>query len=382
MGADSIYPTSVNRKAEIGGSAVPRLAVSGAAQKSHAGERLAYVPELDGLRAVAIGAVLLAHTMPGYFPGGFIGVDIFFVLSGYLITTILCREFEREHRIRLGNFYMRRALRLMPALFAMLGVYVSVMVICIFVLADGGFFHDHALAVLSSALYVMNWTLAFDIGASGYLVHTWSLAIEEQFYVLWPLTLIALLRYTDRNSAWKAVLILILIVTAWRTQMVFEGASPKQIYGSLHTRIDSLLIGSLLTLAPLARFQAAASRFSLFPVLLLVAMLMTLSWTSRRLQILGFTLIALCAAWVIMAAMNGKEDGVLRRFLRWAPLNYCGRISYGFYLWHYPISRVAGKYLSGEFENFLATAGLTFVVAAVSYHALELPVLKLGRRFR
>ena len=382
MGSGSIYSPGMNRTAGIAGPAVSRLTVSGATPKSYAGERLAYVPELDGLRAVAIGAVLLVHTMPSYFPGGFIGVDIFFVLSGYLITTILCRELEREHRVHLGDFYVRRALRLMPALFAMLGVYVSVMVVCRFFLADPFNVPDHALAVLSSALYVMNWTAVFDIGTSGYLIHTWSLATELQFYILWPMTLMALLRYTGRDSAWKVVLVLVLIVTGWRTLLVFEGASPKHVYASLYTRIDSLLIGCLLVLAPLARFQAAASRFSLFPVLLLVAMLRTLSWNSHRLQILGFTLIALCAAWVILAALTGQADGVLRRILRSPLLNYCGRISYGFYLWHYPIYRVVAMHLSSEFEKLVVTAGLSFAIAALSYHVVEVPVLRLGERFR
>jgi peptidoglycan/LPS O-acetylase OafA/YrhL len=228
----------------------------------------------------------------------------------------------------------------------------------------------------------MNWTAAFGTGTNGYLIHTWSLATELQFYILWPLTLMALLRYAGRDSAWKVVLVLILIVTGWRTLLVFEGAFPKHMYASLDTRIDSLLIGCLLALAPLARFQAAATRFSLFPVLLLVAMLMTLSWESRRVQSLGFTLIALCAAWVILAALTGQADGVLRRILRSPLLNYCGRISYGFYLWHYPIYRVVAMHLAGEFEKLVVTAGLSFAVAAVSYHLLELPVLRLGRRFR
>jgi len=372
----------MNRTAGIGGPAVPRLGVSRATQKSHAGERLAYVPELDGLRAVAIGAVLLDHTMPTYFPGGFIGVDIFFVLSGYLITTILCREFKREGRIRLGDFYMRRALRLMPALLAMLGVYGSIMVVCRLFLADPIYVYDHALAVLSSALYVMNWTAAFDIGTSGYLIHTWSLATEAQFYILWPLILITLLRRKSRNFAWKTVLVLILIVTGWRVLLVFEGDSSKHLYAGLDTRIDTLLIGCLLALAPLRRFQAIASRFSLIPVLLLAAAAMTLSWKSHFVGTLGFTAIALCAAWAIMVAMTGEADGVLRRFLRWTPLNYCGRISYGFYLWHLPIARIVAQHLAGGFENLLATGSLTLAVAALSYHALELPILRLGRRFR
>ncbi len=382
MGSGSIYSSGMNRTAGIGGPAVPRLGVSRATQKSHAGERLAYVPELDGLRAVAIGAVLLVHTMPAYFPGGFVGVDIFFVLSGYLITTILCREFEREGRIRLGDFYMRRALRLMPALFAMLGVYALILVVCRFVLADASFVRYHALAVLSAALYVMNWTQAFGIGTGGYLEHTWSLGIEEQFYILWPLILITLLRRKSRNFAWKTVLVLILIVTGWRVLLAFEGDSPKHLYVGLDTRIDTLLIGCLLALAPLRRFQAIASRFSLIPVLLLAAVAMTLSWKSHFVCTLGFTAIALCAAWTIMVAMTGEADGVLRRFLRWTPLNYCGRISYGFYLWHLPIAHIVAQHLAGGFENLLATGSLTLAVAALSYHVLELPFLRLGRRFR
>jgi len=382
MGSGSIYSTGMNRTAGIGGPAVPRLGASRATQKSHAGERLAYVPELDGLRGVAIGAVLLDHTMPTYFPGGFMGVDIFFVLSGYLITTILCREFKREGRIRLGDFYMRRALRLMPTLLAMLGVYGSIMVVCRFFLADPIYVYDHALAVLLSALYVMNWTAAFDIGTSGYLIHTWSLATEAQFYILWPLILITLLRRKSRNFAWKTVLVLILVVTGWRVLLVFEGDSSKHLYAGLDTRIDTLLIGCLLALAPLRRFQAIASRFSLIPVLLLAAAAMTLSWKSHFVGTLGFTAIALCAAWTIMVAMTGEADGVLRRFLRWTPLNYCGRISYGFYLWHLPIARIVAQHLAGGFENLLATGSLTLAVAALSYHVLELPILRLGRRFR
>lgn len=360
--------------------------VSSARDQNDTGARLAYIPELDGLRALAIGAVLLDHTMPRYFPGGFIGVDIFFVLSGYLITTILCREFERENRIGLGNFYVRRALRLMPALLAMLAVYLLVVIVCKIVLADDRFVHDHVLAVLSSVLYVMNWTQAFDIGTGGYLVHTWSLAIEEQFYILWPLTLIAILRFNDRDSAWKSVLLLILLVTGWRTLLVMKGASPKHVYGGLDTRIDTLLIGCLLALAPLARFQSLATRFSLCAVLILAVMSMTISWTSPLLYLLGFPVIALCAASLILAAMTGRPHGVLRRFLSWAPLNYCGKISYGFYLWHYPISCVVTIYFGGthfgQLKTLAATAISTLLIASMSYWMLELPVLRLGRKFR
>lgn len=348
--------------------------------------RLAYIPELDGLRALAVGAVLLDHTMPRYFPGGFIGVDIFFVLSGYLITTILIREFEHEGSIHVKSFYVRRALRLVPALFALLAVYVAAVIVYSRVIADDRFVREHLVAVLSSALYLMNWTQAFDIGTGGYLVHMWSLGVEEQFYLLWPLTLLAILRYSDRASAWKGVLVLILLVTAWRTLLVFRGASLNHIYGGFDTRVDTLLLGCLLALAPLARWQTLASRFWAAAALILVAMSMSISWTSRLVQVLGFPVIALCAASLMAAAMSGSPRDLLRRFLRWAPLNYCGKVSYGFYLWHYPIAVVVAMYLGGTFfgqlERMVVTAAITLLIASLSYRILELPVLRLRSKFR
>jgi peptidoglycan/LPS O-acetylase OafA/YrhL len=348
--------------------------------------RLAYIPELDGLRAIAIGAVLLDHTMPRFFPGGFIGVDIFFVLSGYLITSILYRQFELEGRIHLRNFYVRRALRLMPALLAMLTVYMAVLLAFKDTFFADQSVREHELAILSSALYIMDWTQVFNVGTGGYLVHTWSLGVEEQFYILWPLTLIAILRYTDRASVWKPVVFLIVVVTGWRVAMVFDGASPMHVYNGFDTRIDTLFIGCLLALAPLGWLRSSATRLYLCPVLILAVISMTAVWTSRALYLVGFPAIALCAAWLIVAAVAGEPNGLLRRFLRWGPLNYWGRISYGFYLWHYPIARMFESRFShvpfGEVKTLVATAICALLIATASYWILERPILRLGRRFR
>jgi peptidoglycan/LPS O-acetylase OafA/YrhL len=380
----------IGRLPRYGGGILQRLStratISSENGKNCANVHLNYIPELNGLRAIAIGAVLLDHTLNSYFPGGFIGVDIFFVLSGWLITTILVREFERDNGINLGHFYARRALRLVPALLAMLTAYILFLFAKSVWKPDGDFFHDHLWAVLSTAFYVMNWTQAFDLGPAGYLLHTWSLGIEEQFYVFWPMTLIVILRYFGRASAFRFVLTLILIVIAWRTLLVFGEASPKRIYPAFDTRIDTLLMGCLLALVPLAQIHSLTARFSLCPVLILTVMLLTLRWTSPLLFLFGFPIVAFCAAWLISAALFGKPQSLLRQFLRWSPLTYCGQISYGFYLWHFPILIVVANHVShqnfGELKAFTITAISTLLVASASYHILELPALRLRRKFQ
>lgn len=352
--------------------------------KVGANVHLAYIPELNGLRAVAVGAVLLDHTLAEHFPGGFIGVDLFFVLSGWLITTILVREFERDNGINLGHFYARRALRLAPALLALLVAYTLLLFLKSVLKPDGAFVQQHLWAVLATGFYIMNWTQAFDLGPSGFLLHTWSLGIEEQFYLFWPVILIGILRYFGHTSAWRLVLILIVIVVGWRVFLVFEDASSWRIYHAFDTRIDTILIGCLLALAPLGQAHLLVGRFSLCPVLILTITLLTL--TSRFLYFLGIPIIAFCAAWLILATLVGKPQSLLRQLLRWSPLTYCGQISYGFYLWHFPILIIVANYVShqnfGQLKTLAITAILTLLIASASYHLLELPALRLRGKFQ
>ena len=350
------------------------------------GDFLTFIPELTALRAVAVGVVLLNHALPKYFPGGFIGVDIFFVLSGWLITTILLREFERDNTINVGHFYRRRVLRLLPALGAMLVAYVLLVLVRSAVKPDEAFVKEHLMAALSASLYVTNWTRAFEI-APGYLEHTWSLGIEEQFYILWPLTLIVVLRCFDRAFAWKFVLALILIVTAWRTSLVLGNASVYRIYHGLDTRIDTLLSGCLLALVPLTQtHRCFVARLLLCPILILALITLTLEWTSPFHFLFGLPISALCSAWLIVAALAGKPDELFRRALRWSPLIYLGQISYGIYLWHFPITIVVagkvGHQSFGDLKTFLITAVATLLIASCSYYLIELPFLKMRYRQR
>src|SRR5262245_21094061 len=204
---------------------------------------LGYKPELDGLRAVAVMSVLLMHGgMPG-FHWGYIGVDLFFVLSGYLITSILLREQLRTGQISLLSFYQRRALRLFPALAVLCIVFLAY---AFFVLRDPT---QGLREIVVVALYLSNWTRAAGLNFPEWLGHTWSLAIEEQFYLLWPLVLLAISAARRPIPLLLAVAGAIVAVSCWRLTLVMHGASTDRLYNGTDTRADALLMGVALALA-------------------------------------------------------------------------------------------------------------------------------------
>ena len=213
-----------------------------------------------------------------------------------------------------------------------------------------------------------------------------SLGIEEQFYILWPLTLIVILRYFGRNTAWRIVLIIILMTMGVRAVLVVNGVSPELMYTALYTRIDSILVGCWLALVPVTRYHWLAARFSMPPILILATTLFLLEWKSRFYFLFGITTVALCAAWLVVAVLFGRSQNLLRWFLRLPPLNYLGRISYGFYLWHYPICVAVADHVNaqyfGELKIALISAVSTLFIASTSYYVLELPFLKLRHKFK
>jgi peptidoglycan/LPS O-acetylase OafA/YrhL len=334
---------------------------------------LVYVPELTGLRGVAIGMVLLAHS-DTRFPGGFMGVDIFFVLSGYLITTLLVQEFHRWGDVKLTHFYARRLVRLGPALGILLALYA------LFALAASDNAREHVIAALTAATYTMDWTQALNLGPDGFLLHTWSLGVEEQFYLLWPVILIAALRYGV--TAWKVIVGLIIAVTIWRGYLVLHTGhnDPERTYVSFDTRFDTLLVGCLLAVAPLQWARRLATRFPTIPLLIFAMLTLAFAWTSSTMHLVGFPLIAALAGWLTLGAMTGNYDALVRRFLRWSPVEYLGRISYGVYLWHLPIALALSAQLPKQWlQAFALTCVLTVSIAAASYHWVERPILNRWR---
>jgi peptidoglycan/LPS O-acetylase OafA/YrhL len=323
---------------------------------------LQYQPSLDGLRAIAVGAVVLFHTWPALFPGGWAGVDLFFVLSGYLITQILVRELEATGAISLKRFYIRRALRLMPALAVLILAFLAFSAVAENDLRRAG------LDALIAATYLTNWARAFGWGASA-IGHTWSLAIEEQFYLVWPLLLIFLMRLSRPRLI---VSLLLLAAIGWRLTLYAGGASVPRIYNGFDTHADPLLIGCLLALAP----RALAGRFAALALLLLAALVLLMDFKSAFAQTFGFALVGATGAWLIAAA---SAEGWLKSALSWAPLVFLGKISYGIYLWHFPIIDIGRGHVPEALLFVLPLLGLACAVG--SYYVVERPFLRLKDRW-
>jgi peptidoglycan/LPS O-acetylase OafA/YrhL len=331
-----------------------------------------YEPSLDGLRAIAVTSVVIYHANDALLPGGWAGVDVFFVLSGFLISTLLLKEVSTSNTINLRKFYTRRALRLMPAFACLIAVLLPVSWF------GGHYRAKDFYAIIMAVTYLMNWNRSFGWfpGDGGFLGHTWSLAMEEQFYVIWPLTLICLARW--RRAAPFLILGLITLVFSWRLFLVYSGAGPERTYMGFDTHSDALFMGCAIAFASLgSRTKLLLRQMAIIPIVLLASILLTFHWRSSLTQGVGLSLAGLSSAWIMLAAL---QDGFLKKFLSLPPLVYTGRISYGWYLWHYPILAVATHLLPRSYGTALLVV-VSYLTAVMSYHFVERPFLKLKDRF-
>ena len=301
---------------------------------------LGYEPALDGIRAVAVTAVVGFHAF-GIPRGGFLGVDLFFVLSGFLITTILVREHAKTGEIALGRFVQRRALRLLPALLTLLALYAAAVGIKIAVTGTLG--HESVekavFGVVAGILYFSNIVTAHHVGAMpGSLVHLWSLAAEEQFYIFWPISLLVVLRVRPRLLPWLLVTT-IAAVAAHRFTLAFSGAGWSRLYFAPDTRADALLVGCLFGYwrahrAPAIVARIAALRWTpMIAAAGIIALLALSRYQGRFVYEVGMSALLLCCGLLIFA-VTVRTGGVSGRVLRLPPLVYVGRISYSAYLWH------------------------------------------------
>jgi peptidoglycan/LPS O-acetylase OafA/YrhL len=336
---------------------------------------LAYVPALDGIRAVAILLVFLFHE--GKLPGGWIGVDIFFTLSGYLITLMLVNEYEAHGSILIGRFFFRRACRLLPAVLTLIFVSLTLS----FCFNDR--FHDTAIDALAALFYVEDFRYAFSPVVGTALVHLWSLSVEEQFYLIWPFFLILSLSLFGRSRSLYVVLVAVVLVIVWRFVLVTGSSSSiyLRIYISFDTRIDELLIGSALALSGhrpgRALFRPAKV---LWPVgiIFFTAVLTKLDPYSSWEDVSSYPLIGAATAWLIVM-VTSEEETFLSRILTLTPLVALGRISYGVYLWHYlVIHELSMSHFTVHF-NLLLAVSLTLILSIASYELIERPALRLGR---
>lgn len=343
--------------------------------------RIGYRPSLDGLRAFAVLAVMAHH---GYFPyvgGGAIGVDIFFVLSGFLITSLLWEEWYRAHDISLRRFYLRRILRLIPALAAFL-LFVQCYSLAVF---HGSQLRTMEKTIAAVILYIANWVEAFQWFDLGPLSHAWSLSIEEQFYMIWPLGLLLLLRFGLKQRWIVRLLIVVIIVIAIRRGLMWAGSdSGGRIYFGSDTRFDELLSGCALGIwihSPAFPWNEARSvaRYMLFPALAALLLVIVFPPPQWAMYTLGWPLMELAVGIVIVAFLLGAVPTVQKLF-ELPPAVWIGRISYGLYLWHAPILGRAGGWSSLGRFRMLAGLGLSFAAASASYYLLELRFLRRKRQ--
>jgi peptidoglycan/LPS O-acetylase OafA/YrhL len=343
------------------------------------------IPGLDFLRAIAVLLVLLGHSGIDkfgpvmVFDAGF-GVQIFFVLSGFLITWGLLNERDRGGHISLGNFYRRRAARLLPAFYA----YLLIGLILLLILGR----EIPWAAVLGSAMYVVNYVQAFTGAPTHYLSHCWSLAVEEQFYILWPLLFMLA---TRRN--WHLVATLaIVVLTIWllRPLYIAAGVPDEYLYRALETRGDQLAMGCLLAASlrtPSVRtfFLRLARPAVVLALLTCVVASTTLLhdslWQKYAVAYaLEPTLAALLIPSTILAA---SADGLVARTLNSVPMVHVGQVSYGVYLFHpllvTPARHVLETLHLPSFIAVLGAIGLVIFVATLSYRYFESP---LRARFR
>ena len=335
-----------------------------------------YRPELDGLRAIAVLTVVLFHSRGGIFPGGYIGVDFFFVLSGYLITSLLIAEHTRTGRISLRNFYFRRALRLMPAL----------LLVCAVVLAAWSLIpslpdrNETLAGVLTAVTYTSSPIAAGGVSDLGAMLPTWSLAVEEYFYFVWPVLL--LLLATRAGSRWRiAVFGLVLVTVAYRWWAPFgAGWDMTRIAYGADTRAEQLLIGcGLAALLPQLRRHVPAALAAAAVGLMIVFVLWPGDHTHEAYLFGGSTVVALSVALVIAHVVQ-RPGSALGRALTFRPLIWVGERSYGIYLWHVPLIALIAALPIGSSAELVVKLALILIVPALSYKYLETPCRRFKRR--
>jgi peptidoglycan/LPS O-acetylase OafA/YrhL len=361
------------RRLDLPGPRPPLTTLSATTTAPRATAAFAYQPQLDGLRAAAVVAVIVFHARGSWFPGGYIGVDVFFVLSGYLISSILVREHDATGQVSMRRFYVRRALRLVPAL-----VLLSAVVAVAFALVPGVEDRAATLVGVATALTYTSSLVAAAGGDLGWMLPTWSLSVEEYFYVAWPLLLVVLLR-RRRPLVWVALLTGLAVVYRLAAGLLSDWSIQRIAYGP-DTRAEQLLIGCLLALVLSRGRLRIASWQVLGGVLFLAAFLVVppdLGGPFYRSG--GSTLVALAAALVI-GGLSLEPQGWLARIASTRPLVWIGQRSYGLYLWNLPIIGLVAATAVPEPFQMPVKLVLSFVVPALSYRYVEQPFLRLKTR--
>ena len=353
---------------------------------------LRHMPVLDGVRAIAILTVMAYHLqwlvpeIGNFTSGGFLGVDIFFVLSGFLITSVLLKEQDRFGSISLKNFFIRRFLRLAPAFWA----FLVVLYFCAeYVLpADASRVVYGGNNFLYAFLYLTNWHVAAG-AVAGNLNHTWSLAIEEQFYLLWSVVLcLAFIKKLRRSQIAGLTILILSILTFIRIYRAVSGEEIRTLYYSTESRIDGLLFGCVASmfycwkLVPDAFFASRGVLYSALALFLIsLAIFFRFDYTDISLYCGPLSVFECSVAVMILWLVSGPR-AILHTLLEAKPMIWIGNISYALYLWHYAVFEFAkGTFRWAGLQIGFAIA-ISFVIASASYYLIEKPFLKLKDRMQ
>ena len=355
---------------------------------THSDQR--YMPGLDGLRAIAVLAVIAFHEQFGWAPGGLLGVGVFFTLSGYLITGLLLSQWSDDGRLHLRDFWLRRARRLLPALFVMLAVVTAWVTI-----ADRARLANLRTAVLAAATYSSNWYLISAnqsyfarFAPPAPLDHLWSLAVEEQFYLLWPALIMLGLFFLRKNRKaaavrWLALPTLLLaaasVLEMWKLYQ--PGFDPTRVYEGTDTRAFGLLIGAALAMLWPAGALAKPARWACVLLdgagIAGLAVIGLMIWRVGQYSPFAYHggLVLLSVATAAVVAASACPASRVGQALGWRPLRWIGARSYGIYLWHYPVIVLTSP--ANAVEDLPRAAGqiaASVVLAALSWHFVEEPV--------
>lgn len=356
---------------------------------------LTYRPAIDGLRAIAVVAVVVGHANEKWLPGGWLGVDIFFVISGFLITSLLLRERTSTGGIDLLSFWLARARRLLPAVFLVLA---AVLVAARFIGLPA---RREAVSgdILSTLLYVANWRMYFSdeayfatLATPSPLRHTWSLSVEEQFYIVYPLLLLLLLAILRKRIRLAGALTALAVLSAVVMAVLYTpGLEPSRVYYGTDTRAFELLVGAVAGVlalrsgtskAPSAiteRTDRIARMVAPFALVLVLVALLARSQAPELLFRGGLLVLCVLVATVVVAAASWN-DNIVQKVLSWEPMRKVGLISYGLYLWHWPII-VYSNHLLLEVDPLVRMyiqLVLSFVIATLSYLIVERPIRRHG----
>jgi peptidoglycan/LPS O-acetylase OafA/YrhL len=377
---------------EAGTLAPPRRAPRTNVPEAHPRGGPRRLPGLDGLRAIAVTAVVVFHLDPRWLPGGFLGVDVFFVVSGFLITTLLVREHAATGTIDLGAFWTRRARRLLPAL----AVAVPFAVV-LARLTEGDLLVGIGRQVVGAATFTSNWLEIaagsdyFAAGTPVLLANLWSLAVEEQFYLLWPLAVLVLLRVVRRPRGRAVVALAVAMTSTVLMAALLDPEYPTRVYYGTDTHVMGLMIGAALAFAWTGPGRAGTRSFLWYrhrrtvlggSAAVLGLLLVTVDEASPITFRGGILLASLATAGLLLALVD--RPGRARTLLELPAVRWVGARSYGIYVWHWPVVLVVGQDMPvqpGGTTYVLTRAWcllVTLVLADLSYRFVETPVRRLG----